>query len=439
MTYEDALAYLYERLPMFQRVGAQAIKKDLTNTRALLSRCDNPHHTFPSVHIAGTNGKGSVTHMVAAIAMKAGYKVGYYTSPHLKDFRERIRINGEMIPAEEVADFVTNHQSGIEEVEPSFFEVTVTMAFDYFAKAGVDLAVVETGLGGRLDSTNVLTPEVAVITNVGMDHQAMLGDTLGAIASEKAGIIKAGIPVVIGEAQAETRQVFNEKALAAGAPLTYADHHWRYNLISTTPALKVTVTSAQRPFNETYTCDLPGYYQAANLLTTLETVYQLNHKTKEDETKWAMSDTAIAEGLAQVKALTGLRGRWEALRRSPLVICDIAHNPDAARWHRQQLDHYTFQHLHVVFGLTQEKVAAPILEAMPTQALYYFCQPDLPRAKPAENLQAEAGKKGLVGDTYPSVKAACEAALNNASPDHDMVLITGSAFVVSEALIHFDT
>ncbi len=438
MTYEEALAYLYDQLPMFQRVGARAIKKDLTNTEALLSYCSDPHQSFPSVHVAGTNGKGSVTHMLAAIAIKAGYKVGYYTSPHLKDFRERIRINGQMIPAEKVADFVKRYQEPIEEIQPSFFEVTVTMAFEFFAAEKVEFAVIETGLGGRLDSTNVLLPELSVITNVGLDHQAMLGDTLGEIAGEKAGIIKSGTPVVIGETQSETTEIFNKKAARENAPITYADKQWTCKLKSSNPELEVSVTHAYHQEPVTYTCDLPGYYQASNLVTTLEALHQLNQMSSTNGSRWEFGNDAIHQGFENVQGLTGLRGRWEQLANNPLAICDIAHNPDAIRWHRQQLDHYTYQRLHLVIGLTQEKALNPILKALPTDALYYFCHPDLPRGKPADELQKEAEAYGLEGQSFSSVKSASEAAMDKASNQHDLVLITGSAFVVAEALTYFD-
>lgn len=438
MTYDEALAYLYEKLPMFQRVGARAVKKDLTNTQTLLENLDNPHEKFPSLHVAGTNGKGSVTHMLAAVMMKAGYKVGYYTSPHLLDFRERIRINGSLIPKDKVAGFVTNNQSKIEEVQPSFFELTVGMAFEHFAEEQVDIAVIETGLGGRLDSTNVLQPEVSVITNVGYDHQAMLGNTLSEIAKEKAGIIKSGIPAVIGEGHPETRQVFNEKALQEGAAITFADKQWNYELIATNPELKVTVTPFHGKMPESFTCDLPGLYQVPNLLATLETMYQLNKMVYIHENSWEISDEAIKAGLANVRSLTGLRGRWEHLMEKPMVICDIAHNPDAIQWHRQQLEHHNYKQLHIVFGMTQEKELDPILASMPFEAFYHFCHPDLPRGKSSAELQSQALSHDLQGRAVGSVRDAIHQAIHQSANHDDLVLITGSAFVVAEALAYFE-
>lgn len=438
MNYQKAMTYLYDKLPMFQRVGATAIKKDLTNTQALLTHLGEPHKTYPSLHIAGTNGKGSVTHMLAAVAQQAGYRVGLYTSPHLLDFRERIRLNGEKIPQKTVARFVTANQEKIEAVQPSFFEVTVSMAFSYFAEEQVDLAVIETGLGGRLDSTNVLQPEVSVITNVGFDHQAMLGDTLTQIAGEKAGIIKPDTPVVISESQSETRQVFNEKALEAGTAITFADKQWQYILQSANPYLRVTVSPAHGKMPETYTCDLPGFYQVPNLLATLETVHQLNNRVISDGRPWHISDEALHNGLANIRGLTGLRGRWEQLKEQPLVVCDIAHNPDAIRWHRQQLSHYNYNNLHLVFGMTQEKELDPILRSLPTEAIYHFCHPDLPRGRSSADLKQQAEAFELEGTAYASVSEALDHAIHDAAGADDLILVTGSAFVVAEALAYFE-
>ena len=438
MNYQEAMAYLYDKLPMFQRVGAKAVKKDLTNTQDLLAHLGNPQQRFPSLHIAGTNGKGSVTHMLAAIAIEAGYRVGYYTSPHLLDFRERIRLNGQKIPQETIAGFVTANQAKIEEIQPSFFEATVSMALSYFAEEQVDLAVIETGLGGRLDSTNVLQPEVTTITNVGYDHQAMLGNTLAEIAGEKAGIIKENIPAVIGESHPETRQVFNEKALQVGTTLTFADKQWQYEVRNNTPELQLTVAPLHGKMPETYICDLPGFYQIPNLLATLETIYQLNRRVYLSSKSWDISNEAVRKGLSNIRGLTGLRGRWEQLNSEPLVICDIAHNPDAIRWHRQQLSHYDYQNLHLVFGMTQEKELEPILQSLPAEAIYHFCHPDLPRGRPGEELRKQAKGFDLEGTASSSVSEALDHAINHAAGTDDLILVTGSAFVVAEALAYFE-
>ena len=433
MQYKEALDYLLAKLPMFQRVGQQAVKKDLTNTEDFLKALNNPEEHFPVIHVAGTNGKGSVSHMLCAIAMEAGYKTGLYTSPHLLDFRERIRINGEQIPKDNVAQFVNDHKTAIEVIEPSFFEATVAMAFDHFAREQVDLAVVETGLGGRLDSTNVVNPEISVITNVGFDHQNMLGNDLATIGKEKAGIIKPDTPVVIGETQSETYPVFEEAASDQDADITFADENWEYHVSHFVPSMELRVHHLRDNFSIDLNCDLTGYYQAKNIVTCLETLYRINRLEKP----WFFPTDTWQKGLQQVKTSTGLRGRWEVLRHQPLTICDIAHNPDAVRWHREQIQHYYFRNMHIVFGMTKEKDVAPILQEMPAFGYYYFCTPDLPRGKPSQELKQEAADQRLAGEAAGSVTEALAKAEENAT-DQDFVLITGSAFVVAEALGYFE-
>ncbi len=429
MDYQAALDYLLAKLPMFQRVGQQAVKKDLTNTRAFLEYLNNPEQSFNAIHVAGTNGKGSVSHMLCAIAMKAGFKTGLYTSPHLLDFRERIRINGAMIPKEAVVNFVEANQETIETIEPSFFEATVAMAFDHFARQEVDLAIIETGLGGRLDSTNVLEPQISVITNVGLDHQAMLGPDLPTIAREKAGIIKPDTPLIVGESQPESRPVLEEVASDQNAPITFADENWAFHVHHFVRCLNLMAHHLRDDLPLNISCDLTGYYQARNIATSLETLYQINSR----KAPWFFPTDTWQKGLAEVKASTGLRGRWEVLHHQPLTICDIAHNPDAVRWHREQINHYYYQNLHIIFGMTQEKDLAPILREMPAFAHYYFCAPDLPRGKPSQKLQNEAQQYGIKGEAIGSVKAALEKVWEEVT-DQDLVLITGSAFVVAEVL-----
>lgn len=428
MNYQETLNYLLEKLPMFQRVGQAAIKKDLSNTYKLLQRLGNPEKQFPAIHIAGTNGKGSLSHMLGAIMIEEGYKTGLYTSPHLLDFRERMRINGHKIPEDSVIDFVQLLKPTIEEVKPSFFEVTVAMAFYYFAHENVDIAVIETGLGGRLDSTNVIKPEVSVITNVSLDHQYMLGDTLAEIATEKAGILKNGVPAIIGEKDIATQKVFEEKAKALNAPLAFVPNSYSYLVKgSNADYLNIHILKNDAIIYKNLQCDLPGFYQANNITTAIATIESLKIEG------WEVTDSSIQKGLAKVKSLTGLKGRWEKLKEKPLTICDIAHNESAVKWHRHQLEAYTFQNLHIILGMTREKAIENIVATLPPFATYYFCQPDIPRALESNYLKAKAALHSLNGKAYQDVKTALEASEKNANPE-DLILITGSAFVVAEAL-----
>lgn len=426
MDYNEVLSYLYSQLPMFQRVGASAFKKDLTNTLALCEVCGNPQQRFKSIHIAGTNGKGSTSHMLSAILQQAGYRTGLYTSPHLKDFRERIRINGEMISHKGVVDFVERHRSDFDRIHPSFFEMTVALCFDWFARNGVEVAVIETGLGGRLDSTNVITPDLSVITNISFDHMDMLGHTLTAIAGEKAGIIKPGIPVVIGETQPETAPVFEEKARACASAITFADQVWQ--VTASRPEGDRLVMDVQGP--EAYddlSCDLTGDYQLKNIPTVLAAVEALV------KAGYRISRDHVYAALRQVKDTTGLLGRWQVLQREPLIVADTGHNEAGIRYVVNQIRRQSYRQLHVVMGVVKEKDLAPILGQMPREARYYFCRPDIPRGLDASELANHAREAGLAGEVYGSVREALDAARHSAGGD-DMIFIGGSTFVVAEAL-----
>lgn len=428
MTYKETLEYLFSQLPMFTRIGAAAFKKDLTNTLSLCKVLNNPQHAFKSVHIAGTNGKGSTSHMLAAVLQQAGYKVGLYTSPHLKDFRERIRINGEMIGEDVVQDFVAQYQPHFDEIKPSFFEWTVALCFDYFAKQQVDIAIIETGLGGRLDSTNVINPLLSVITNIGWDHMDMLGDTLPKIAAEKAGIIKQGVPVVIGEYHPETFPVFMETATKQVANLVLADDlvHLQ-QLTFNNNELQTSIFIKGEPYLEQLRCDLPGYYQQHNIKTVIASLLQLM------ELGFDISPNHIKQGLAQVKAITGLAGRWQVLQQQPLVIADTGHNVNGIEWVIEQLQQQSFHNLHMVIGMVKDKDISKVLALLPTDATYYFTQAAIPRALPAHELKTLAETFGLTGEVYTDVLSAKQAAINTATPE-DLIFIGGSTFIVAEAL-----
>jgi dihydrofolate synthase/folylpolyglutamate synthase len=424
-TYADTLHYLYAQLPMFTRVGASAYKKDLHNTLALCNALHHPEHKFKSVHIGGTNGKGSSSHMLAAILQTAGYKTGLYTSPHLRDFRERIRINGQMIPEQEVINFVNSHQALFEEINPSFFEATVGLAFDYFAKQQVDIAIIEVGLGGRLDSTNVINPLLSLITNIGLDHQDILGTTLREIASEKAGIIKTTTPIIIGEKQAEIADVFENKAIEANAKILFASDCWTITPKETAPLLVVNALSSKQ--NLELALDLRGSYQVKNLAGVLTAVDELR------EQGFKISEENLKTALKQVSSLTGLQGRWQTLQQEPLVICDTGHNEDGIKEVLKNITNTPHQNLHMVWGMVKDKDVRKILELLPKKANYYFCQPNIPRGKPTEELAQEAQKYQLKGQAYTSVAEAYQQALSHAKPN-DLVFVGGSTFVVAEVL-----
>ena len=432
MNYQETLDYLYAQLPMFTRVGSSAFKADLTNTLALCALVDNPQNKFKSVHIGGTNGKGSTSHMLAAVLQTAGYKTGLYTSPHLRDFRERIRINGEMIPQQDIVDFVEDHKADFESIEPSFFEMTVALAFDHFAKNKVDIAIIEVGLGGRLDSTNIIIPLVSVITNIGWDHMNLLGDTLPLIAGEKAGIIKPNIPVIIGEYQKVVAPVFEQKAEQQHAPLTFASERWdievkdksdKYLTLDATPK---PATDNRQPATE-YKLDLTGSYQLKNVKTVLTAVAELRKQGFE------ITDIHVRTALKNVQGITGLQGRWQTLSTNPLTICDTGHNPEGIQEVLKNIASVKYKHLHFVIGVVNDKDVSKILKMLPQEATYYFCRPDIPRGLDAASLQTQALEASLKGSIYPSVKDALAAA-QSAAKDGDLVFVGGSTFVVAEVV-----
>lgn len=430
-TYSQTLDFLYAQLPMFSRVGERAMKKDLDNILALSRFLDHPEHHFPSLHVAGTNGKGSVSHMMASVLRQAGYRTGLYTSPHLKDFRERMRIDGEMISEQEVLDLVNRLLPEILRIQPSFFEVTVAMAFQWFFERKVDVAVIEVGLGGRLDSTNIIVPELSIITNISYDHQHILGNTLSAIAGEKAGIIKAAIPVVIGESHPETEPVFRSTAQRLQAPMVFADRCWDIREHCETSDYQA--WSLHGPMDPMLgpgsdleiSCDLKGSYQNKNILTALTALYWLRQQG------WNLPEAAIKQGLRQVRALSGLAGRWDIIGHKPLTILDVAHNEAGIRQVVQQFTQTVDPPYRIVVGFVKDKDIRSMLNLFPKDARYYFCQAHIPRALPAEALQSMAAAAGLQGTAYEDVNAAVEAARKQAGPD-GQVLVCGSCFVIGE-------
>ncbi|CAA0218189.1 bifunctional folylpolyglutamate synthase and dihydrofolate synthase [Tenacibaculum maritimum] len=405
MTYKETVDWMFSRLPMYQRQGEKAFKKDLTNIKALTKELNFPEKSFKSVHIGGTNGKGSTSHMIASVLQEAGYKVGLYTSPHLKSFTERIKINGLEISEEAVVEFVKKHKHFLENQGVSFFEMTVGMAFQEFSRKKVDIAVIEVGLGGRLDSTNIIIPEVSVITNIGLDHTQFLGDTLPEIALEKAGIIKKRVPVVIGEKQEEVKKVFLEKANKEEAKIFFA--------------------SDQE--NQKLETDLLGNYQKHNVKTAIEAIKVLkkgSFKVSEDE---------MRRGLINVVKNTKLKGRWQILKDSPKVVCDTAHNKEGLNYVLEQLKAESYDRLHIVLGVVSDKKIEEILPMFPKEAIYYFCKPNIPRGMPEKKIKEEANKVGLEGSVFDSVNQAYSEALKEAKCT-DLVYIGGSTFVVSEIL-----
>ncbi len=417
MTYQETLDFMFSQLPMYHRIGAAAYKADIQPTIDMMTALGNPECKFKSIHVAGTNGKGSVSHFLASILQEAGYKVGLYTSPHLVDFRERIRINGEMIPQSAVVSFVDHHRDMFDKFNLSFFEMTVGLAFDYFAREQVDIAVIEVGMGGRLDSTNVITPLLSVITNIGLDHTQFLGDTLEKIAGEKAGIIKDGVPVVIGETQLETAPVFVKTAANHHAPITFADQHYVVDDISR------------------YTEELTGEYQKKNIATVLEAVEVLR-KTTDFE----LQPEAVRKGLAKVVTNTHLHGRWQKIGESPLTICETAHNAPGIDSMLGKLATMDYDKLHVVYGCVNDKDYRKILNHLNTEFSrlgkpfrWYFSQPSVPRGLPVADLLAAASEQGIEGKGYEKVKDAIAEARATACKD-DFVLVTGSIFLIADAL-----
>ncbi|WP_317191247.1 folylpolyglutamate synthase/dihydrofolate synthase family protein [Hymenobacter sp. BT523] len=429
MTYSETLNYLYEQLPMFQRVGAAGIKKGLGNTLVLAEALGNPERRFRSVHVAGTNGKGSSSHLLAAVLQAAGYKVGLYTSPHLREFTERIRVNGQELEPEYLVEWVAKWRPLFEQVQPSFFEMCVALAFAYFAEQRVDIAIIEVGLGGRLDSTNIITPLVSLITNISFDHQALLGNTLPEIAAEKAGIIKQGVPVVVSQTQPEVAAVFEREAAAKLAHLVVADQIYQATFAGEpapeTGLRPLHVTQHGRPYLPNAELGLPGDYQQYNVPGVLATLDELR------ALGFRITEAAVRTGLRQVTQLTGLRGRWSIIGQRPLVVCDTGHNPAGLRMVMAQLQRVPHRTLHLVIGTVNDKDVAGMLALLPPKATYYFCAASIPRALLAAELRQQAAALGLQGETYESVREAVGAARRAAEPD-DVVFIGGSTFVVAE-------
>jgi dihydrofolate synthase / folylpolyglutamate synthase len=431
MTYKATLDYMYAQLPMFHRVGAAAFKKDLTNTLALCEALGNPHTKFPTIHIAGTNGKGSTAHALAAILQAQGYKTGLYISPHYKDFRERIKINGTYISKNFVRKFVEKNRPNFDIIQPSFFEMTVAMAFDYFNTEGVDVAVIEVGLGGRFDSTNVITPLVSVITNISFDHIDMLGDTLPLIAFEKAGIIKKGVPVVIGEEHSETRPVFESRAKEENAMIVFASQSidiqrvtsdFEYSDFQVKKGLK------SLPNLDKIKANISGDYQEKNIATVLQTVEILNQTTD-----FKVSEKAVVDGLSNLKKLTNFIGRWQMLQNEPIILVDSAHNEAGLKLATSQLKALKINSLHIILGFVKDKDFSKVFPFFPRSATYYFAKANIPRGLDAEILRGQAAEYGLKGKAYTSVKRALAAAKRKAGKN-DMIYVGGSIFVVGEVL-----
>jgi dihydrofolate synthase / folylpolyglutamate synthase len=426
MDYPQTIEYLFARLPLFSRIGAAAYKADLTNIQTLCNQLANPEKMFKSVHVAGTNGKGSTSHMLAAILQKAGYKTGLYTSPHLHDFRERIRINGQMIPEKNVVLFTERIREFIELIEPSFFEITVAMAFDWFAQEKIEIAVIETGLGGRLDSTNIIVPEVSVITNISYDHMDLLGETLQKIAYEKAGIIKTGVPVIIGEEQEEVKSIFTQVAQDKRSQIYFASRkrfpgEWK----TEGQYLYVQLTEVHNNNKKNFLLDLQGLYQLKNIVTVAEVISLLNQRG------FLISDIAMQQGLKQVKSLTGLHGRWEILHENPVIVSDVGHNEEGMKAIANQIENTSHEELHIIFGIVKDKAVEKILGHLPVTANYYFTRAQIPRALPESELAMIGRSLGLKGRNFPTVKQALEAAVLNANPK-DLILICGSVFLAGE-------
>ena len=413
MNYKDTLDYLYNSAPLFQQIGAGAYKEGLENTWALDEHFGHPHRSFRSIHIAGTNGKGSCSHTLAAILQEAGYKVGLYTSPHLIDFRERIRVNGQPVPEAYVIRFVEEERAFFEPLHPSFFELTTAMAFRYFAEEKVDVAVVEVGLGGRLDCTNIIRPDLCIITNISLDHVQFLGDTLEKIAGEKAGIIKSGIPVVIGETTPETRPVFQKKAEEVGAPIHFAEEE-------------------VKEVHPDWEYELKGLYQEKNRRTLWAALPLLQ------EGGYQISESDIQAGFAHVVELTGLMGRWQKLQEHPTVVCDTGHNVGGIQYIAEQLRRQVFRRLHIVIGMVNDKDVRGVLDLLPREATYYFTQASVKRALPAGQLARLAAEAGLQGTCYPDVPSAVRAAQKESLPE-DFIFVGGSSFIVADLLANRDT
>ncbi len=425
MNYEQTIEYLYNQLPVFQRVGGEAYKEGLDNSLRLDEIYHHPHKKYKTIHVAGTNGKGSTSHLLAAILQQSGYKTGLYTSPHLLDFRERIRINGEMIDKEYIVDFIANAQSAISEIHPSFFELTMMMAFCYFADNDVDVAIIEVGLGGRLDSTNIITPDLSIITNISFDHVQFLGDTLPKIAGEKAGIIKSNVPVIVGEVDnnKDVRIIFEEKATEKKTNLIFAEDN---NLIQKAE-LKDGYWIFQTDNYPDLKCGLSGFYQEKNANTVLTAVELLK------KLHYAILYSAVYQGFDNVQALTGLQGRWQIIQSNPKIICDTGHNEGGISYIVKQLQSEQYKTLRIVFGMVNDKDISKVIALLPKNAVYYFTKASIPRALNELELQEKAKKENLKGNAYSSVKEAIIAAKKEADAN-DLIYIGGSTFVVADAL-----
>lgn len=429
---------MYDALPMFHRIGSFAYKANLDNVIAICNLLDNPQNKFKSVHIAGTNGKGSTSHMLASVLQSAGYKVGLYTSPHLKDFRERIRVNGKMIPQKFVVDFVSKHKPDFERIQPSFFEMTVGLAFDHFVKQKIDIAIIEVGLGGRLDATNIITPMLSVITNISYDHQNILGDTLQKIAAEKAGIIKKSVPVVIGETQAEVKDVFINRAQEYKSEIFFADKFYKLKNYKQENKkgklyLSADVYRPKKLIISGLRCELPGLYQLKNIPTVLMSIEILSRPSSLVPRPFHISFGDIYKGLANVVSQTGLLGRWQLINKKPLTIADTGHNEAGIEEVLKQIKATSHKKLHIVLGMVIDKDITKILKLLPKTAVYYFCKPDLPRGLDENQLQQEANHLGLKGRSFSSVKKALKAAQANAAVN-DIVFVGGSTFVAAEVI-----
>ena len=429
MNYNEVLEYLFSRLPMFQRQGKIAYNSKLDNSLAMDDYFGFPHKNFKSVHIAGTNGKGSVAHILASVFQEAGFRTGLYTSPHLKDFRERMRVNGVPVPESKVINFVIQNRKLLDRIKPSFFEMSVAMALKYFSDEEVDIAVIETGMGGRLDSTNIITPVLSVITNIGMDHSIYLGNSLGKIAREKAGIIKPGVPVVVGETGKETDHVFISKARETGSEIVFADRNFslEYSLMSLDCLQVMNIEKKDGEGYPELKIDLEGIYQRKNVITVLQAMDKLN------EIEFKINRASLYKGMKLIRKNTGFRGRWEVLNNEPLIVCDTGHNREGLILVMEQVRQTAWKNLHMVIGMVNDKDLANILPLFPTEAIYYFCRPDIPRGLDNKILKDKAAGYELTGESYGTVKAALDAAKQQAGK-HDMIFIGGSTFVVAEVL-----
>ncbi|MEN8204111.1 MAG: folylpolyglutamate synthase/dihydrofolate synthase family protein [Bacteroidota bacterium] len=429
MTYAETLDFLFNSLPMYQRQGKAAYKANLDNTHRLDKATGHPYRSYPCIHIAGTNGKGSVSHMLASVLQQAGIRTGLYTSPHLLDFRERIRISGRPIPEEEVTGFVERYQALIREITPSFFEMTVAMAFEHFARQKVDVAVIETGLGGRLDSTNIISPVLSVITNISLEHTEFLGSDLPSIAREKGGIIKAGVPLVLGRSEKAYDHVLLDMAGKLKAPLTRADKTYSplFHTLDQEGNMILRIRHNESGTTESYTCDLTGLYQQENLITALTAIRILQ------QSGWSLPPAALEKGFSSVSANTGIMGRWQSIGSNPRSICDTAHNRDGIAAVMEQLEQVPRKELHMVWGMVSDKDLESILPLLPQGARYYFTPSSVPRSMDAGELRRAAAAKGLEGKAYPSVEEAYRAARQSAGPD-DLIFTGGSTFVVADLL-----